>query len=170
MKYSDYYLWLDSLVNDGNHELLIRYLHSQPYRWQFTLDENRAAGGINLRSEYAWNTSTEVEDVREGPCTVLEMLVGVASHMEDQLEISTSDCFWMLIENLGLDKYEDDDYNPREVECIIDSWLNHNYKSNGVGSIFPLKRYQGDCRNLDIWSQMNAWISENYPADESWLN
>ena len=168
---SDYYIWLRDLVgNRRKYNRLLRQLDSIQYSWLFSLDENRSAGGINLRSEYAWNTNTEVDDVREGPCTVLEMLIGVASHMEDQLEVSTSDCFWMLIENLGLDQYEDGDYDPRKVESIIQAWLNHNYKSNGVGSIFPLKHYSGDCRNLDIWSQMNAWISENYPADESWLN
>ena len=168
---SDYYIWLRELVGvRRKYKTLLKHLDRIPYTWMFTLDMNRAAGGTNLRREYAWDTSTNEEDVRVGPCTVLEMLIGVATHMEDQTGRATSDCFWMLIENISLDKYDDNNYDPRGVERIIKAWLNHDYDANGAGSIFPLKNYPGDCRNLDIWSQMNAWISENFPSDDSWLN
>lgn len=167
---SDYYIWLRELVGDRRkYKKLLQHLDTIPYTWIFTLDENRAAGGTNLRREYAWDTSTDTDDVRNGPCTVLEMLIGVASHMEDQIGRDVSDCFWMIIENLCLDQFDDSNYDPQGVESIIKTWLNHDYESNGAGSIFPLRNYPGDCRNLDIWSQMNAWISENFPSDDSWL-
>lgn len=168
---SDYYIWLRNLVgNRHGYKKLIKQLDTMPYTWIFALDENRAAGGVNLRSEYAYETSTDVEDVRVGPCTVLEMLIGVANHMVDQLSCDIETWFWTLIGNLCLDQFDDDNYDPRGVEFIIQSWLNHKYLANGAGSIFPLEHYSGDCRNIDIWSQMNAWINENYPSDDSWLN
>lgn len=170
MRESDYYIWLRELVGYRTYKKLLKHLDTIPYTWIFTLDENRAAGGMNLRREYAWDTSTNEDDVRVGPCTVLEMLIGVASHMEDQTGTPVSDCFWMLMENLSLDQYDDSNYNSKGVEEIIEKWLGHNYSSNGAGSLFPLRNYPGDCRNLDIWSQMNAWISENFPSDNSWLN
>ena len=168
---SDYYIWLRNLVgNRRGYSKLIKQLDSIPFEWIFSLDENRAAGGINLRSKYAYDTSTNEEDIRTGPCTVLEMLIGVAGHMEDQLANDIETWFWVLIENLCLDQFDDNNYDPRGVEYLVQSWLHRRYRKNGAGSIFPLKHYPGDCRNLDIWSQMNAWINENYPTDDSWLD
>lgn len=168
---SDYYIWLLNLVgNHSDYSLLLRQLDSMPFEWIFALDENRAAAGINLRGEYAFAVSVNEEDVRTGPCTVLEMLIGVAGHMEDQLACDIEIWFWTLIGNLCLDQFDDDNYDQRGVEYIVKSWLHREYRRNGAGSIFPLKNYPGDCRNLDIWSQMNAWINENYPTDDSWLD
>jgi hypothetical protein len=134
------------------------------------MDKNRAAGGESLRYAYADAISVNDEDVRTGPCTVLEMMLSVAGHMVDQLGEDIAMWFWVLVVNLGLDKYDDDNYNPDEVLEKINLWLNHDYDGHGVGSIFPLKHYPGDCRNLDVWSMMNAWINENYPSDNGWLN
>lgn len=171
MRESDYYIWLRDLVGtQGRYYKLVKQLDKIPYTFIFALDENRAAGGTNLRGKFAYEASMDVDDVRVGPCTVLEMLIGVAEHMEDQLGCDVSTWFWQLIQNLCLDQFDDYNYDPRGVEFIVNSWLNHNYRPNGEGSIFPLQNYTGDCRNLDIWSQMNAWISENYPSDDSWLN
>ena len=52
---SDYYIWLRDLVGNRNgYKKLIKQLDTIPFTWIFALDENRAAGGINLRSKYAW--------------------------------------------------------------------------------------------------------------------
>lgn len=169
MSYSDYYLWLDSLVNDGNHERLIRYLYEQPYRWQFTLDENRAAGGINLRRNYAYNNGIDFRDVGNGPCSILEMLIALADRMVDILTMEIRDWFWDLIRNLGLKQFDDYRFDERRVTYILNGWLDRNYDSMGNGSLFPLRNYNGDVRTLDILSQMNIWINENYPHTDSWL-
>ena len=168
---SDYYIWLRDLVgNRRGYKKLIKQLDQIPFTWAFTLDANRAAGGVELRNRYASETSTFEEDIRQGPCTVLEMLIALAGHMEDQLSCDVETWFWQLIDNLCLDQFSDDNYDARGVEYLVNTWLNRNYSSNGAGSIFPLNNYPGDCRNLDIWSQMNAWINENYPSDDSWLD
>ncbi len=169
MLYSDYYLWLESLVNDGNHNRLIRYLYEQPYKWQFTLDENRAAGGLNLRSRYAYENGVNVQDVGQGPCSVLEMLIALSDRMTEQLTMDIYDWFWDLIRNLGLDQFDDYNFDERGVSYILSVWLERKYDNKGNGSPFPLSDYSGDCRNLDTWSQMNIWISENYPHSDDWL-
>lgn len=167
---SDYYIWLRDLVgNRRGYKKLIKQLDTIPFTWIFALDENRAAGGVNLRTKYAWEKSVLEEEVRLGPCTVLEMLISMASHMEDQLSCDIETWFWVLISNLCLDQFDDDNYDPRGVEYLINVWLSRGYTSTGAGSIFPLKHYPGDVRNLDMWSQMNAWINENYPTDDGWL-
>ena len=69
--YSDYYIWLDSLVNDGRYSKLIRHLYECEFRWQFILDKNRAAGGLNLRYEYSCLFGISFQDIGSGPCSIL---------------------------------------------------------------------------------------------------
>ena len=164
---SDYYYWLESLVNDGNHNKLIRYLYEYPYRWQFTLDQNRAAGGLNLRNRYANENGVNVQDVGRGPCSVLEMLIALADRMTEILERDIYDWFWVLIKNLKLDRFDDAHFD--DIDYILNHWLDREYDSSGDGSLFPLSGYSGDVRSLDTWSQMNAWIAENYPHSDDWL-
>lgn len=168
--YSDYYLWLDSLVNDGEHSELIRYLYNNPYSWQFTLDANRAAGGTNLRSRFAYDQGISLSEIKTGPCSILEMLIGLADRMTELIELDLYSCFWILLANLGLEKYNDNHFDEGGVNYILNVWLNRHYDAQGNGSLFPLKGYEGDCRNLDIWGQMNAWLEENFPHTNEWLN
>lgn len=167
--YSDYYLWLESLVNDGNHSKLIRYLYESPYRWQFTLDENRAAGGLNLRGKFAYENGINIQDVGVGPCSILEMLIALADRMVEILTMDIGDWFWDLMRNLGLDRFDDAHFDEGGINYILNVWLDRHYDEHGNGSLFPLREYPGDCRNLDIWGQMNAWISENFPHTDDWL-
>lgn len=169
MIYSGYYLWLESLVNDGNHNKLIRFLYDNEYRWQFVLDENRAAGGLNLRSKYAYENGLNVSDVGRGPCSILEMLIALSDRMTETLSADIWYCFWTLMDNLQLTQFDDTRFDEDRVCYILNIWLDRKYDSRGNGSLFPLNNYSGDCRNLDIWGQMNAWISENYPHTDDWL-
>lgn len=168
---SGYYIWLRDLVgNRQDYRHLVKQLDSMEYVYIFTMDANRAAGGMNLRTKFAYEASMDDDDVRTGPCTVLEMLIGVSMHMVDTLSCDIETWFWTLMDNLSLTRFDDDDYDSRGVEYIVNTWLHHKYCKDGTGSIFPLKNYPGDCRNMDVWTAMNAWILENYPVDDSWLN
>lgn len=172
MLYSDYYYWLESLVDDGCHYTLLRYLYENQYRWQFALDENRSAGGINLRRRYAYDNGVDISDVGVGPCSILEMLIALADRMTEFMECSNnqiSTWFWVMIQNLGLHKYDDMHFDENKVKDILDIWLDRHFLPDGTGSLFPLKLYSGDCRNLDTWGQMNAWISETFPHTDDWL-
>lgn len=170
MAYSDYYLWLVSLVDDSDHEQLLRYLYEKPFKWQFALDENRAAGGINLRRTFAYQNGVDLQDVGNGPCSTLEMLIALSDRMVELLTMDIFDWFWEMMRNLNLDQYNDCNFDERGIDYILEVWLNRSYDSNGNGSPFPLRNYSGDCRNLDIWGQMNAWIAENYPHTDDWLD
>ena len=169
MPYSDYYLWLESLVDDGDHGKLIRYLYEHPFRWQFTLDENRAAGGLNLRRTYAYENGIDIHDIESGPCSILEMLIGLADRMTELIPGDLYDCVGILFTNLNLVQFTDNQFDERRVNYILNTWLDRQYNAQGEGSLFPLKSYDGDCRNLDIWGQMNAWIAENFPYTDDWL-
>lgn len=159
----DYYLWLTEMVGIDSRCHLLQVLDSIDYRWQFALDENRAAAGLNLRQLYSNEVGVYLDDVREGPCSVLEMLVGTAQMMSDLLSMTEPNIpkyFKELIKNLGLNLSITDD---RDIFSIIDRWLDREFDSRGRGSIFPFRRYMGDARTLDVFDAMNIYIGENYP-------
>jgi len=172
---SDYYYWLTSLIrlkeNHPNYTNLIKQLDSIEYVYILANDKNRECGGRKLRERYADEYSIDDDDIRSNqPSTVLEMLIAVADHMVDILDSDIERWFWVLIDNLYLTQSTDDNYDSNRVDFIIMSWMNREYLPNSSGSLFPLKQYSGDYRTLDIWSQMNAWINENYPSNRHWLD
>lgn len=164
MVYSD---WLKDQIKDHVHDIndytkLLDNLDLINYRWRFVMDENRANAAYNLRREYSYVSGIFLDDVREGPASVFEVLVGVARNMAEQTEIETGDMFWLMMKNMGLDKLTDDIYDWRVVERVINPWLDGEFSLNGKGSPFPLKDYEGDATHLDLYSQMNIYIHENF--------
>lgn len=169
---NDYFSWLLERVEafDGQefsrHQTMLRELFSIDYIWQFELDRNRAVAGTLLRNKFADEMGVYPEEINLTNCTVLEMLEALAEVISDQMGDTVSRWFWEMIHNLSLDTAT----SVHDVDTIVDKWLSREYAPNGQGSIFPLKNYDGDVRNLKIWDQMNIYINENYPLEEGWLN
>ena len=154
-----YFEWLCELVCADNEYIeLLKRLDSYDYIWYLILDENRAKGGLLLRERYAKETGVYSLDVRSGSCTLLEMIIALAELMSDQIDGSEpSECFWMIIDNMNLRNA-----SIHKADTIIENFLSNNY-SNSNGGLFQLNRYYGDIRALDLYSQMNAWLEENFP-------
>lgn len=167
---NDYYAWLLDQINvlHGKYEnylLLMQYLFSIAYVPVLIRDEDRVQGGVNLRKQYAFLESIYEDDIDQGACTVLEMLIALAQNMSFDTDDTTSRWFWEMMTNLGLDKYDDANYESKEVKAIVDRWLTRTYEPDGQGSIFPLKKYSGDVRYMEIWAQKDTYLVENYPLN-----
>ena len=174
---ADYFQWLCSIVQadepDHSYLILMKILHNQPFYSSILLDENRGKDGIFLtRIQYAdQNPRSKIS--MDAPCTVLEMMIGLAFRMNDILEDDTSEdrtpvCFWSMIQNLGLedytdDRYADDPFFEINVHRILRVFLDREYTKSGKGSLFPLKKSRQDQRNTEIWYQLHAYLRENYP-------
>jgi len=169
----DYLSFLKELVCDDQHrcyEQLIGYLYNIEYRWNPTpktkLDANRAADGIDLRRLYFEETGYRSE--REGePCCVFEMMVALSLRVEENImgepgHNHLGRWFWEMVDNLGLNRYDDDEFDERAAGYIIGKWMSRDYSPDGKGSMFPLKTYKKDQRNLTLWDQMGAYLVENY--------
>ena len=136
------------------------------------MDENRALDGENLRVRFFYESHTLDDNYEEflfEPCSVLEMLVALAFRMEKEYLMDwrpgtrdrTSERFWMLIDNLGTD----DNWSTKidaKVQHYVEQFLDRDYRFDGAGGLFPLKNCHEDQRNIEIWSQMQAYIMENY--------
>lgn len=176
-----YFRYLGELVGadtfaEGNYWNLLRQLNSIEFYWTVSLDENRAADGESLRTKFFYehnSINVDYEPFIYTPCSVLEMLIALALRMEKEYLMdwragspdNTPVYFWEMISNLGLDDCTDDNWSSKTAEKIryyVGEFLDRNYDFHGNGGIFPVSKNTRDQRKIEIWSQMHAYIMENY--------
>ena len=170
----EYYAWLLEKIEASDeayqgHELLLEHLYTHDFRYVLSMDSNRAKGGLALRNIYAMMAGLYIEDVKDGPCTILEMLVALAENMYMCTDLPTAKFFWELIDNLGLMRFDDAHFDPDEVSIILSNWMDRQFEKSGQGSIFPMsEEFADDFRNMEIWNQMNKYLLVNYPVG-NWI-
>ena len=152
---------------------LARTLLNIEFVWSHPMDENRAADGLGLREDFSYETGLYL-DKSSGllpGCTVFEMLVALAYKCEDQIMLNytagrrVSRWWYVMIENLGLDKCTDDEWTTDTADYIcdkVDKFMHCDYKMNGSGGLFPLKKRGIRQKENDIWKQLTAYLNENY--------
>lgn len=144
---------------------LLRQLYTKEFVWFIPNDDNRLEDGRYLRYEFL--TEMGIQDVsnewmHEG-CSMLEMLIGLSRRLAFETDSEPAGWFWKLIENLGLEGYNDNTLYPNElIDDILNSVIFRTYKRNGDGGLFPLRHAHQDQRNVEIWYQLNAYLLENY--------
>lgn len=122
------------------------------------MDENREGWGLYLR--------TNVDYDIQGPCSMLEMLIGLAYRIERvhlydwNVGDQTPVWFWTMIQNLGLIYQTDERFNYRKVDDIICRFLNREYAPNGKGGLFIIENEGIDARDLSIWQLVQEWLME----------
>lgn len=194
-----YFQFLSRLVGGINHELLLKELHRIEFYSLVPNDDNRGEDGKNLRDIfydevigpnsktfrrghtgssllssddlYGHNIPKDRYSVMKTPCTILEMLIGVAFRMVGELQgrkdaMSVEECFWLLIDNLGLHQIDNEAYFEDGavdyIRMVIGDFLDRKYKHNGDGGLFPLRHPSRDQRDVEIWYQMCEYLLENY--------
>ena len=176
---SDYFQWLCGIVHaddpDCSFYSLMRALFEHTFRWSVDNDGNRAEDGECLRDDFADQSPYLDYSSIGGPCNVLEMMVALAGRINQDIMWSPNNdrtvvWFWEMISNLGLDEYDDDNWEePRSrmmVDFVLDRWLDRRYRPDGIGGIFPLKDPLEDQRDVEIWYQMNTYFLEKYGVEE----
>lgn len=172
---NSYYYWLMDIIDLDSYEkrtnlkywFLMKTLYYKDFYWTIELDSNRGKDGQALRNEFKNEVYFENYDAIDGPCSVLEMLIALAGRFDGNGsfdygdETDTSKHFWEMIENLGLDLYDDNWFYDDSVDDILDRWLDRDYEFDGRGGLFPLKNPPKDQRNVEIWYQMQSYIQEN---------
>lgn len=172
-----YFNWLYGLMCEGRYsknisfrKLLLR-LHNIEFTYLIPKDANRAEDGLDLRRRYAMLPENEghfsrtIMCVLDGPCSILEMMAGLAIRCEETIMDDpaygdrTRQWFWGMISSLGLGGMTDDIYNRFEVDRIISTLLIREYKSNGEGGLFTIRHCDRDLRTVEIWVQLLWYIN-----------
>lgn len=176
---NEYFIWLTALAkkwahNYGNgkyYNLLIDKLYNTPFVYIIPQDENRASDGENFRLRFTEENSYTYRDAYlylNHQCNMLEMMAALASRCEqdimgdEDIGDRTGKWFYQMIINLGLSSMTDDVYDEDYVDFVIDRFMNREYEPNGEGGLFCVKNCGHDLRTMEIWYQMNWYLSEKY--------
>lgn len=150
---------------DISYRKLLMHLHRTVFTYSIPLDRNRAANGEHLRYRFALNHHVDEEYLDIGPCTVLEMMLALAIRCEEEIMDDpdvgdrTAQWFWNMITNLGLGGVTDDNYDRRDVDDILTTFLNRDYDPDGRGGLFRIRNCKYDLRQVEIWVQMSWYLN-----------
>ena len=171
---NEYFEWISDMVCDYHRHSKKRYrrllsqMHIIPFRYSVPKDTNRANDGIELRYRFAYDEGYREESkYLDGPCSVLEMLAALALRWEEDFMDNpttgnrTSEWFWLMVQNIGLEEFTDNKFNKALVLQRLDIFLDRRYCRNGDhGNIIVLERDMRDLRNVEIWYQVCWYINE----------
>ena len=164
-----YFDWLTKQVNP----LGARYMHQHMYQslflklfstefvWTISGDDNRVKDALDLRREFTGAGAIPVQFPEF--ISILEVLVALSRRLAFLTGGEAPDWAWTLIENLGLAKCHDplSTTNHIHIDEVLDALVWRTYKRNGQGGFFPLqKRTREDQRKIELWYQMQAYVSE----------
>lgn len=159
-----YYEWLTRQIyipNGKTYNDLFERMHNVEFVWTIPNDENRIQDGLDLRSEF---TDGESFTLEVGGATFLEVLVALSRRIAFTAggNKNANQWAWTLIKNLGLKKASDP-LTPEKVELVENTLHNviwREYAPDGRGGFFPLQNSDFDQTQLEIWSQMNMYVTE----------
>lgn len=168
----EYFLWLcrqvgsveSSKIPSRNYWRLLKRLYTKEFVWIIPNDDNRAEDGRNLQYEFV--KENKIDDVDPGwlglGCSMFELLVGLSRRLSFEADGEPRDWFWHMIENIGLERYNDNAHIPeKEVDEILDDIIWRTYRRNGRGGLFPLRKATDDQRDVELWYQLNAYLLEH---------
>ena len=148
---------------------LLTQMYSKPYTWFIPNDDNRVMDGIELRTAFLDATGFNLNDPRGAwmtiDCSMLEMFIALAQRASYDSGRTPSEWFWRLMHNLELERYTDDLYEisiAEEVDETLDRINNRTYDWNGDGGLFPLHEAKDDQRGIELWYQLQAYLTEGY--------
>jgi hypothetical protein len=169
-----YFTWLYSKVEQVENANpsrtywhILRILYTKEFLWFVPNDDNRAEDAKGLRYEFI--NEEGLEDVDPHwlalGCSMLELMIGLSRRLAFETEGEPDTWFWVLMENLDLERYNDSAFIPeQEVDDTLMDVIWRTYKPNGVGGLFPLRKPHDDQREVELWYQLSAYVleQENY--------
>jgi hypothetical protein len=176
-----YYDWLCNLVSDNIHPRdmytkLFKALYTREFTYIHPMDKNRQVNGIGLRYydfgyERGISYSVIPDIFDDNFCSVLEMMVSVAKRMEsslyhDEYVGRTPIWFWHLNKNLGLEDMTDSNFSQVYFDDVMERFLNRRYKKDGTGGLFVTQDKTKDMREIEIWLQMDEFISTKFREEQ----
>lgn len=169
----EYFEWLFDLVcgerfpRNISYRKLLTHLHTITFTYSIPNDVNRAEDGIDLRYRFVLSRNQDaLLRYLDGPCSVLEMMVALAIRCEETIMDNpdigdrTTQWFWRMIANLGLNSMTDDIFDEYVVNDIVERFLNREYEPDGHGGLFIIRNCRQDLRTVEIWYQL-CWYLDN---------
>lgn len=166
-----YLIWLYQQIGSvklknraRTHWTLARALFTKEFVWLIPNDDNRLEDGRDLRWEFAADCEITVDPEWMGlGCSMLEMLIGLSRRFAFEIDREPRECFWRMIDNLGLAHLTDartNEHTIEEIHEVLDRVIWRTYEPSGRGGLFPLRHPESDQTLVEIWYQLSAYILE----------
>jgi hypothetical protein len=147
---------------------LARQLYKKEFVWFVPNDDNRVEDGRDLRHEFLNECEISWVDPEwmSLPCSIFELLLGLARRLSFEAEGEPRHWFWHLLENLDLRQFNDRMYSldkkkyEGEIDECLDILIWRRYLASGEGGLFPLENPEHDQREVEIWYQLNEYLLE----------
>jgi hypothetical protein len=161
-----YYLWLTQEIHIPNGKYytdLFEQMHNTEFVWTVPNDDNRVQDAIDLRNEFLEVSSGKLE-LGSSMATCLEVLVALSRRVAFLASGNghAPQWGWTLLKNLGLHKFYDSltAEKKERINKILHDLVWRNYRADGFGGFFPLQNPDTDQTKVEIWYQLNAYVSE----------
>lgn len=166
---NDYFDWLCSKVIDPEsnikYEKLMSHLYDAIFISMIDMDVNREEDGKELRYRFGRENGIPRQEISalldcNEECSILEMMIALSIRCEetimtdDEYGDRTGTWFWNMIVSLGLGTMNDDRYDDKYVNIVLERFINRRYKRTGEGGLFTINGIRKDLRNVEIWYQM----------------
>lgn len=141
-------------------------MFEKEFVWLVELDDNRLADGLELRLEFYHENGGGPASVKEyGPCSVLEVMIGISRRLAWEADGDAPGWAWQLLCNLELHKMHDplSHRKAKKVDEILETLIWRTYSPDGAGGFFPLAWPERDQTKEEIWYQMHAYVREIHP-------
>lgn len=166
-------------------------------KWEISEDEIRAKDALEIRKKYAeevghdaGKSDRDIDRIWKsihGKCSVLELIYSLCLRLDQMVNEDEEPgkmvglFFKILIHNLALDDYDDEDFDHRgdDIRGVwkgrIKTFLNREYFESGCnGGLFPLHEWKDDGvwkdqKTVGLWYQMNTWLNEHLDENCNFL-
>ena len=169
-----------SEIND-NYIQLFTKLNEIPFVCRRDLDQNRVQDAKDFREKIAKKYCIVYNMFV--PVTCLELLLSLSERFagtlfspNDQDFDGIQELFSLFLETLGLNLYDDNNFDEKRVETICKRWMDLEYNMDGTcGNIVAKPGYR-KLKNMDIWMQLNTTIyptferAETFPINHPYVN
>jgi hypothetical protein len=143
---------------------MLKQLYTKEFVWIIQNDDNRAIDGQDLRREFIDQeglSNVDLNWMRLG-CSMFELLIGLSRRLSFEDGGEPTVWFWHLIENLGLEQYNDNTRVPEEkIDDILNRVIFRTYDRKGRGGLFPMNKTREDQREVELWYQLNEYLIEH---------
>lgn len=151
------------------YKILCDHMHRISFHATVAYDDNRMADGARLRHDFLRSlrgepNSEDLKDFLYPDATIFEVLVALTLRCVDWAGRTQGFWFWMFMKNLDLSTYTDHIYDFKDTRYIdrkLIKFNNRRYNANGRGGLFPLKVPDNDQRQVELWYQLAAYLTEN---------
>lgn len=159
---------VETYVPGQTYRLVAHTLYNRDFYSAVPGDDNRIEDALALRQEFrdiAGLPSSELDF----PPSCLEVLLALAKRIEndimgDESEIDrTQEWFFMILTNLGLDKYWDEAYSfaaDYEMKEILEHFLDRKYGKDGKYCAFPCEIRSKKLEDVELWFQMQHYLDQ----------